>query len=88
MLLNITDCHHIYSTLPTWHKKFIYGKSPEEERNMLLWRTQRTHDKVPLLHWELFPGRGKGIAMTWIQVIHFSPSLLNINKDHCSEDGL
>ena len=55
---------------------------------MLLWRTQRTHDKVPLLHWELFPGRGKGIAMTWIQVIHFSPSLLNINKDHCSEDAL
>ena len=25
MLLDITHCHHIYSTLPTWHKNFIYG---------------------------------------------------------------
>ena len=25
MLLDITHCHHIYSSFPTWHKNFIYG---------------------------------------------------------------
>lgn len=45
-LLDIMHLHHTYSTLPLWHKHFIFGKSPEEERSMLLWRNQRSCDNV------------------------------------------
>ena len=68
------------------------GGSPQEERNMLLWRNQRTHNNIPFLCWESFPCRGRALPcrVTQIQAIHFSPLRFPplLDNNCCSEGSL